>query len=81
MVKAKFFGLLRLDLKSAGMECEAATVEELLTKVAASYPISVAELRNLIIIVRGKNISELKRFKTELQAGDEVMFMNPVSGG
>jgi molybdopterin converting factor small subunit len=81
MIKVKFSGLLRLDLKSSGIECEATTVEELLTKIADYYPISVADLRNSIIFVRGKNIVEQRLFKTKLHNGDEVLLMTPASGG
>ena len=81
MVKVKFLGLLRMDLKTRDAEFNAVTVEELLAQIASSFPISVNDLRNCIIFVRGKNITQQKLFKTELKDGDEVLFMNAVSGG
>jgi molybdopterin converting factor small subunit len=81
MVKVKFFGLLRLDLKCAETECKASTVEELLVEIASKLPITVSELRKCIIFVRGENITGLKLFKTELNEGDEVLLMQAVSGG
>ena len=81
MIKVKFSGLLRLDLKSPGFECEAATVDELLTIIKDSFPVSMADLHNSIIFVRGKNIVDQRLFKTELHNGDEVLLMMPASGG
>jgi molybdopterin converting factor small subunit len=82
MIKVKFFGLLRMDLKCEGLECKADTVADLLTEIAAHLPqITVAELKDCLIFVGDDNIANLKLFKTKLKDGDVVHLMHPVSGG
>lgn len=82
MINVKFFGVLRLDLKSQGIKIEAKDVRELLKKISIEYKnISYKYLSNSIIFVNGIDIINLKGLKTSLKAGDEVEFFSPVSGG
>lgn len=82
MVSVKFFGMLRLDIKQSADMLEAGSVDELLRVLAAKYDtVNLSRFRNSIILVNGVNMNELKRYKTLLKTGDEVMFLSSVSGG
>lgn len=82
MVKVRFFGLLRLTLAESAVYLEASNVQELLKQIDSHYEkINMEQLRNSIIFVNGKNITQLKLYRTSLKDGDEVMFLSPVSGG
>lgn len=82
MVKVKFFGLLRLDLKIKEIEVEALTVNEMLQKLSEQIPsMTVKDFKGYLIYVNGTPINKLKNFRTKLKDGDEVVMMNPASGG
>jgi len=82
VVSVKFFGMLRLDIKQSADMLEAGSVDELLRVLAAKYDtVNLSRFRNSIILVNGVNMNELKRYKTLLKTGDEVMFLSSVSGG
>jgi len=84
MIKVKFFGLLRLDLKSEGVTFDASEVKdirELVEKLTPIYPDFHESFSDQIIMVNDANITSLKFFKTKLKAGDVVLMLSPVSGG
>ncbi|HOO22459.1 MAG TPA: MoaD/ThiS family protein [Clostridia bacterium] len=82
MIKVEFFGLYRLSYKMKEWTTDASTVEEVIEKLAAEYPVySVKELKNSVIMVNGTNFLKLRKFKTELKDGDTVFVMSPASGG
>lgn len=82
MVKVKFFGLLRLDIKLKEIEVEANSVKELLFAVAEKTQVfSAKELKGYLIYVNGTLSTKLKGYRTKLCDGDTVIMMNPASGG
>ncbi|MEG1613799.1 MAG: MoaD/ThiS family protein [Clostridia bacterium] len=82
MVKVKFFGLLRLDLKIKEIDVEAQTVKELLSEVAQKTKMfSPRELKGYLIYVNGTLSTKLSGYRTKLKDGDVVIMMNPASGG
>lgn len=81
-VKVEFFGLYRLTYKRLFVELEASNIKELFEKLYEmdeSY--TPKELRNSVVIVNGINIMQLRKFRTRLKPGDNVIIMNPASGG
>ncbi|MDR3217104.1 MAG: MoaD/ThiS family protein [Clostridiaceae bacterium] len=82
MVKVNFFGVLRLDLGMSEVTGEGKNVAELLDNLKRTIePLKELNLKNYVIFVNGKNISDLKLFRTKLSDGDEVTMLSPVSGG
>lgn len=81
MIKVKFFGVLRLDLKSPGIKVTARDVKEVLKKLSIQYNVNYKSLSNSIIFVNGIDIVSLNGLKTSLKDGDEVQLFSPVSGG
>ena len=73
---------MRLQAGRGGLEVEAASVGDLLPKVAAAgHGLSLADLRNSLIFVNGTAIQNLRGFKTKLSDGDEVQIFSPMAGG
>ena len=84
MIKVKFFGLLRLDLKSEGVTLhpsEASDVKELVARLSSLFPHFTEDFADQIIMVNDVNIINLKFFRTKLHEGDTVLLLSPVSGG
>ena len=82
MVSVKFFGMLRLDIKQSADMMEAGNIDELLKVLAAKYyMVDPDRFRNSIILINGVNMNKLKRYRTRLKSGDEIMFLSSVSGG
>lgn len=83
MIKVRFFGLLRLDSGIKEMFVEAANVKELLAAVAAKTNgmFSAKDLKGYLIYINGTLSTKLKGYRTKLKDGDEVIMMNPSSGG
>lgn len=82
MIKVKFFGLLRLDLQLKEIEVQASTVKELLAAVAEKTgKFTARELKGYLIYVNGTLSTKLKGYRTKLSDGDEIIMMNPSSGG
>lgn len=84
MIKVKVFGVMRLVLKTKEilLEEDIKTVEAALKAVNTKYEgTNLKDLKNCILFVNGKNIVELKRFKTRLKAGDEIQIFSAVGGG
>ncbi|NLT17792.1 MAG: ThiS family protein [Firmicutes bacterium ADurb.Bin080] len=82
MIKVEFFGLYRLNYKMSSWETEASDINNLLKNLSEynSY-YSYKELKDSIILINGKNIMDLRRFRTRLKDGDNVLIMSPASGG
>lgn len=60
----------------------AETVEGLLKEIAAQYEsLTLEELKSSIIFVNGKDIRDLKLFKTKLTEKDQVLIFSPMAGG
>lgn len=82
MVKVEFFGLYRLNYKMKECEIDAADIMELFRKLNEINPVySVKELKNSIVIINDVNFNNLKKYRTKLHDGDNVLIMSPASGG
>lgn len=83
MVRVRFFGLYRLDLKTDEISLEAATVSELIKKLAEKFPpLKTKDFKDGVIFLNGEMIFKYKKkYRTVLKDGDEVMIMSPASGG
>ncbi len=83
MIRVRFFGLLRLDLGIREITVEAANVKELLVAVAAhtNGMFTAKQLKGYLIYVNGTLSTKLKGYRTKLKDGDEIIMMNPSSGG
>ena len=82
MVKVIFLGVLRLDIRESTIMIEAENINDLIRILDVKYTrIDVKQIQNSIIFINGVNMNKLKRYKTNLKDGDEVIFLSPVSGG
>jgi len=81
MIRVRFFGLLRLDLKCEGIETEASDIKELLLRLRTLFPDFPEDFADQIIMVNDINIINLRFLKTKLKHGDTVLMLAPVSGG
>jgi molybdopterin converting factor small subunit len=73
---------LVLKTKEIILEEDLQTVEVVLKTVSTKYEgTTLKELKNCIIFVNGKNIVDLKRFRTKLNNGDEIQLFSAVGGG
>ncbi|SHK24187.1 MoaD/ThiS family protein [Paramaledivibacter caminithermalis] len=81
MINVKFFGLIRLSIKTNDIDIEANTVNEALKKISQQYEVELNALRNSIILVNDKNIIHLKMLKTRLYDGDEIKILSAGGGG
>lgn len=64
------------------MQLQANSIKELLKAMSNQIEgMTYNELKQHVIFVNGKNITELKMYRTKLKDGDKVLFMSPVSGG
>lgn len=81
MVKVRFFGMARINFDRKEMQLEAASVKELTEKIATETGLDAKDIKQYLIFVNEINIDKLKRFRTKLEDGDEVLFLSPSSGG
>ena len=82
MIKIKFYGMIRLNCGVAKLELEAKTIEELIFFIDKKIEgLNEKDLKNCTILVNGINMLKLKKLKTSLKDGDEVVFLSPASGG
>lgn len=82
LVTVEFFGLYRLAYKRASVELDAKNIKDLFNQLYELDQVyTPKELKNSIVILNGTNIMELKKFRTKLNAGDNVLIMNAASGG
>ena len=76
MITVKLYGLLRIESGIREMQLEAATVKEVLDRLA-DRGISRKDLSGCVILVNGNSVNKRKK----LAAGDIVVLMSPVAGG
>lgn len=82
MAKIKFFGLLRLKAGVSNMSADVANIKELITLLGNQIEgLDIPELKNSVIFVNGKNITDQKMYRTKLDENSEVMFLSPIAGG
>lgn len=81
MIGIRFFGMARLKLKLKEAQVEANNVQEMLEKVAEKAGVHKKEMKQYLIYVNEVNISKLKKYKTPLKDGDEILILSPSSGG
>lgn len=77
MVKAKLFGLVRLNAGIASLQVDANQVSGVIEKIAATGKVDSKDLKQCTILVDGKQVN----LKTKLRDGAEVVFLSPVGGG
>ena len=67
MATVKFFGLLRIQTGIAEAKAEGKTLKEVLYDIQRQYPsMTVKELKKKVIYVNGKDINQLKFFRTKI---------------
>ena len=76
MITVKLYGLLRIESGIRQQQLEAATVKEVLDRLAA-WGFSKKELNGCVILINGKNANK----RSKLTDGDTVVLMSPVAGG
>lgn len=82
MIKVRFFGFIRSQIGTGYAEIDAGRIDEALKLICKEYRnIKLDTLKDSLIFVNSINIADLKRFKTVLKEGDEVMILSPVAGG
>lgn len=81
MVTVKLFGAARINYKDKEVALEAATVKEVLEKLADKYQAPVKDFKQFVYFVNDVNIDKLKMYRTPLKNGDVVMVISLGSGG
>ena len=81
MVNVKFFGTARVKFQTRSLDVDADDVKTLIEKIAKHFGRNEKDLKQFLVYVNEKNITELKMYKTKLADGDTVMFLSPASGG
>lgn len=82
MVKVEFFGLYRLAYQITHIDLDVDNILDLFEKLHEFNDAYTAkELKNSIVLVNGTNIMDLKKYRTKLVDGDNVIIMSPASGG
>ena len=83
MVRVRFFGLYRLDLKIDEMYIDAKNVNDLIKQLAEKFaPMKPKDFKDGVVFLNGEMIFKYKKkFRTPLKDGDEIMIMSPASGG
>ena len=76
MITVKLYGLLRITSGIKEKQVSAATVNEVLDRLA-DYGIDRKDLKGCVIYVNGKNANR----RSKLTDGDSVVLMSPVAGG
>ena len=82
MVEVKLFATLRREAGGKGFEMNASSVEEVLRELATRYDSGFREqLKQVTILVNGRNAVQLKGKRTRLCDGDVVSIFPPMAGG
>ncbi len=82
MISVKFYGMFREKVGAVEMSLEACSLDRLLKEICrVSENISVKELKQSMIFINKKPLSEYSGFKTKLEDGFEVAFLSPSGGG
>lgn len=79
-VKVLFFASLREDVGCSELEARAADTAELMTVLAAQMPVEAMQILSQTNVRIAVN-QQLIEGTVPLQAGDEVAFLPPVTGG
>jgi molybdopterin converting factor small subunit len=77
MVKAKLFGILRLNAGVSMIWVDADRVGRAIEKIAVTGKADKKELKNCIILVDGKRA----KMNARLCEGNEIVFLSPAGGG
>lgn len=81
MINVKFLGLVQLLITTKETMVDSSTVDEALKIISRRYDIKLSILKNSIILVNEINIVQLRKFKTRLYDGDEIIILSPGGGG
>lgn len=81
MINVKFLGLVQLLITTKETMVDSSTVDEALKVISRRYNIKLSILKNSIILVNEINIVQLRKFKTRLYDGDEIIILSPGGGG
>lgn len=81
MINVKFLGLVQLLIASKETMVDSSTVDGALKIISRRYDIKLSILKNSIILVNEINIVQLRKFKTRLYDGDEIIILSPGGGG
>ncbi len=82
MVTVKLHSLLRKAAGEGQFSTKAGTVKDILKEVRGRYGPGVERyLAQSIVMVNGRNASDLKGARTRLQDGDEVAIYPRIAGG
>jgi len=82
MITVKFFGLMSVDNNIRKIEVKEGNIKEVISDVMSLYPgITEKQLKQSIMIINSKRVNGRKRLSIELHDGDELVFLNPPSGG
>ena len=81
MITVKLFGAARINFKDKEVPLEAATVKEVIEKLAERYSVPAKSFKQFVFFVNDVNIDKLKMYRTKLKDGDVVMVISLGSGG
>jgi len=82
MITVKFFGLISVDHNIKQLIVKEGKVRDVLKEIILQCPnLSNQQLMQAIMIINKKRTSGNTRFSIELKDGDELVFLNPSSGG
>ena len=76
MITVKLYGLLRIESGIKEKQLEAATVRDVLERLAVCG-IDRRDLNGCVILINGNSANK----RSKLQDGDTVVLMSPVAGG
>ncbi len=90
-VNLHLLNIFALKVKKSSVEYEGSTVGDIITQFVREYKDMLdAELLSknrkklnkfILVLVNGRSIEYLKKYKTKLNAGDELFISIPLSGG
>lgn len=82
MITVKFFGLMSVDNDIRKVEVKEGNIKQVIAEIVRLHPgITEKQLKQSIMIINSKRENGRKRLSMELNAGDELVFLNPPSGG
>ncbi len=81
MVNVRFFGMARINFDRKEEQFDAKDINQLLQQLSTATGVKTKELKKYIYFVNDVNIFSLKKYKTQLVSGDEVLILSPSSGG
>ena len=82
MITVKFFGVMSIDNNIRKLEVREGTVKDVLAEVSGCCPgLTPKQLKQAIMVINKNRVSGHKRMSIVLKAGDELVLLNPPSGG